>query len=177
MNRTILTLTTLAGASLLGGCVGPTSVSDGTRASATGSNGSTARSTNQYGETWETATGTGQVPTNLVMDRDGAAVQSYGNHRVMTLAQGDSVVTFADPLDGSLKGLRIHLPDGTIVELDELINAPSDTIAAYNEQVITALQINGHITSEQAATARDAIAAGATLAEALAGSIIPLVGG
>lgn len=180
MNRivTMAFFAAVLAAGLFGGCeVGPTSVSDGTRAAITGSTGSTARSANIDGETWETATGTSHVPTNVVADATGLAVQSYGGHRTMTLAQGGAVVTLTDPLDGSLKGLRVNLADGTVIELDEFVSQPSATIAAYDQQVIASLEAAKHITSEQASVAREALEAGASLAEAIVLALGPAIGG
>lgn len=155
----------------LAGCqVGPRATIDGDSVTASGASNTLRQTAGEW-----TSNLQGLGPTAVVATADGLEQLGSGPHRTLTLALADAVVTLTDPLDGSLKGLRLTFPDGTVIELAELVSQPSTTIAAADAQVLGTLEAQSLITSEQAATARAAIAAGQSLAEALAAAGIRLI--
>lgn len=164
----------------LAGCVGPSVTSDGAGARVGNGVGSTARSTDGQGTTWETSTTTAQVPTNVVADGQGLNQQTSGPHRTLAVSRvpdGTVTMVVTDPLDGSLEGFEYDAADGTTIRLARVESQPSVTIAAWNDQTIAALRAAEVISELQAGVVRDAIAAGASLGEALAGVLAPGFGG
>lgn len=127
--------------------------------------------------TWTDDTGTvtssfqGTPPALMQVGDGSAAISAPGPHRVLSISQepgGAVSMTLADPADTNFKGFAAELPDGTVVRIAEFSSSASAVISAYNEQVIAALEAQGVIVAEQGQTLRAAIAAGATLGEAIA---------
>lgn len=156
----------VAGCTIPGCSVGPTALADGSRAASTNAVGSVTRSADEVG-TWEQVNTTADG-TQIAADANGLTQITTGPHRTMAVGYGDVRLALTDPLDGSLKGLRITLEDGTSIELDEFMSTPSRTIAARNDQVIAALRATERISEAQAAAIRAAVEAGADLAVAIA---------
>lgn len=154
----------------LASCAGPDFASDADALSVSGSSANVARNSES---SWDSAIH-GAIPSNIIVDADGLTQQTGGPHRSMSLSYGEITLALTDPLDGSLEGLSILIPDGTEINLDRFISAASTTIAAYDQQVLASLEVQGKITSEQAAVAREAIAAGATIGEALVAAFSPV---
>lgn len=73
----------------------------------------------------------------------------------------------SDPTNGTVEGFDASLPGGITLKIAKAGFDNSTVIAAYNEQIIAALEAAEKITAEQAAVARAGIAAGQTLGEAL----------
>lgn len=113
----------------------------------------------------------GAFPTNVVAATEGINVQTAGPNTVLSIvfeADGRPTLYTSNPADTRFSGLEVSLPNGAIVKLQEFESLKSPVIAAFNEQVLAALQTTGLITAEQAAVIRQAIQSGASLAEALA---------
>lgn len=114
---------------------------------------------------------TGMAPSNVLTDADGANIQSSGQPRVLTFSiqhpDGHEIVaTLNDPSDTEFSGFRMS-PDGSI-EIAAFGATASSVLAVQNEAVIQSLLTTEKITSEQAETIRAAVAAGASVAQAIA---------
>lgn len=113
----------------------------------------------------------GGFPANVETSAEGANIQSSGQPRVLTFSiqkpDGSNVVaTLNDPSDTEFSGFRMA-PDGSI-EIAAFGASASAVLAVQNEAVIQSLLTTEKITAEQAAVIREAIAAGATVAQAIA---------
>lgn len=152
---------------MLGCNAGPTF-----RADATGTRiQNTAASQTNWTDGDGTLTSSFQGSPPAVIAGAAATISAPGPHRVLSISQGtDGAVslTLADPADTNFKGLSVTLPDGTQVALAEFQSSASAVIAAYDRQVIAALEAQGRITAENARVAIAALDAGRTLVEALA---------
>lgn len=163
-----LLLAACLGLLLIGGCAGPQVVTPTASAVNTGANIATSTA-----ESWETVQ-QGASATNVMADAAGVNKQTGGISRTMTISQGEIVIVVDDPLDGTLEGLDVTLPNGTIIKLAKFESAASKTVAAYNEQVLGALLTAQVITEQQAGVWREAINAGsATLAELVSKLVKP----
>ena len=165
-----LVLAGLATMLLCAGCnAGPTFRADG-RGNAQIANAATSTTTWNDESGSVTSSFQGTPPAMMDLGAGSAWMSSPGPHRVLSINQSEDGValTLADPADTNFKGLSVTLPDGTTVGLQEFSSSASAVIAAYNEQVIAALEAQQVITQEQGQTLRAAIAAGQTLGEALA---------
>lgn len=148
-------------------CAGPQTTLPDTRVSNTAAN--IARLPDD-GDSWQTIVH-GAYPTNVVAATSGINVQTAGPNTVLTLIfepDGRPTLYTSNPADTRFSGLEVELPNGAVVKLAEFESMASPVIAAFNEQVIAALNTTGFITAEQAAVIRQAIQSGASLAEALA---------
>lgn len=157
----------------LAGCnVGPV-IADGEGVSNTPANRSVWTPDGQVETTLQ-----GIAPANVETSADGANIQSSGQPRVLTFSidHGDGrkiVATLNDPSDTEFSGFRMGA-DGSI-EIAAFGASASAVLAVQNEAVIQSLLTTEKITAEQAATIRAAIAAGASVAEAIAkvaGSVV-----
>lgn len=148
------------------GCaVGPV-VEDGVGVTNSGANRSVWTPEGQYETTLQ-----GVAPANVETSAQGAYIQSSGQPRVLTFSiqhpDGRNVVaTLNDPSDTEFSGFRMA-PDGSI-EIASFGATASSVLAVQNEAVIQSLLTTEKISAEQAAVMREAIAAGASVAEAIA---------
>jgi hypothetical protein len=151
----------------LGGCVGPqTSTPTGARAVNAGVN----QASMGHGS-WD-AHLYGHTPTHILVDRGGIHVQAAGAHRTLALTfttEGDVQMQVTDPADTRIGKVDVQLSEGSVSLLMEDFEASNSiVVGAWTEQALAAFVNQGLITSEQAATVRRALEAGASLAEALA---------
>ena len=155
-------------------CAGPSvrSTADSLNVSA---NANVARNTEG---TWDSSF-YGVTPTNVSVDGSGASVQTGGPNTVMGLTfaageNGETQVFISNPADTKIGRLTARMPDQTTIDLVGLESSKSIVIASRDQQVLASFQTQGFITREQADVVRQALATGATWAEAIAAIANPI---
>ena len=165
MYRIIAFVSLLAALTSGWGCVGPQLGADGKGVTATNSTHNLAR---QDAESWETLI-SGPFPTNAVIDKDGANVQTGGPNTVLGLNLPNDVRLFtSNPADTAIESLTYTSPDGSIIEIVGFTSIKSTVIAAYDAQVIQWAESQNIITTEQGVVASKLVEGGMNALEAIA---------
>jgi hypothetical protein len=148
---------------LLAGCAGPVTRSSVDGFDTENMDANVATSTD---DAWHSSF-YGATPWNAVFDAEGYEVQAGGQHTGMGMSLGDARIFLSNPANTAFDSLRAEFPDGTTLVMTGFATDKSSVISAYDNQVISALQVQGYITEQQAKTIESMMATGKSLGEAL----------
>jgi hypothetical protein len=148
------------------GCTGPNLEANGSGIKVGNGPHNIAR---QDGGAWETAL-QAVYPTNTVIDKDGANVQTGGPNTVLGLVLGETPTLFtSNPADTAFEKLTYVAPDGSSIEITGFDSSKSSVIEAWLPGLLQSLQTQGLITEQQAGVWQTAIESGqATVADLIA---------